>query len=65
MNRFRVLILITVCFILFIISKPIYSKADFEKNIGNVFGIEENIILMKEDLLFLNREIEKLRGECK
>ena len=31
---------------------------------GNIWGLEENIRLMKQDFLFLNEEIQRLRGEC-
>ena len=64
MNRKRGILLIAVCMMLFLISKPIQGKAANGESNGNILGMEEKCKLMKQDFVYLNEEIERLYKEC-
>lgn len=46
-------------------SMPVHGKETSLKREGNVKGVEEQIINLKEDYLFLENEIQILLEECK
>lgn len=64
MNRKRGILLIAVCMMLLLISKPIQGKAADGESNGNILGMEEKCKLMKQDFVYLNEEIERLYKEC-
>ena len=64
MNRKRGLLLIAVCMMLLLISKPIQGKAADGESNGNILGMEEKCKLMKQDFVYLNEEMERLYKEC-
>ena len=64
MNRKRGILLIAVCMMLLLISKPIQGKAANGESNGNILGMEEKCKLMKQDFVYLNEEIERLYKEC-
>ena len=63
MNSMRRVSLCIVCLILLCLLNPIEGKAA-GLSIGNLLGIEEQVVLMNSDINFLNEEIERLRKEC-
>lgn len=57
------IIVLLLCVILIALN-PMDCEAQEVIGNGNIWGLEENIRLMKQDFLFLNEEIQRLRGEC-
>lgn len=64
MNRAGILFLLVVVVMLFFLFPPLNGKADYLESVGNIEGIEEKLVNMKQDFLFLNEEIERLWEEC-
>ena len=63
MNSIKSIPLFIICLILLCLLNPINGNAA-ELSIGNLLGIEEQVVQINNDILFLNGEIERLRKEC-
>ena len=64
MKNKRISLFLALLFIFLVISNPIDSMAEELKGSGNISGLESKILLMKQDFLYLEEEIRRLKGEC-
>ena len=63
MNKIERVTWLLICLMVLCLMKPIHGKAA-DLSIGNLLGIEGQVILMNQDIMFLNTEIDRLSKEC-
>ena len=63
-NKKNFLMIIAIC-ILFVFAKPIYGKAESINANGNLSGMMGELLLMKQDYMYLEGEIKSLMEECR
>ena len=61
----KIVVGILLLFTLVGISIPVYGIEKSVKNQGNIKGMGEQIICLKEDYFYLQSEIQSLLEECK